>query len=160
MKLKALIFALLFAFAAGSAFADEYKGQFETTLVAQVEDLEWVSFKVDEGERLAKAGKFNVDTHFAAAKLQDPRTEQYSLNAFLVEQGEDDPVIYIDMNEDRSITPTEKFPFSRKGRRGWEAPVLLPVSEGSFKFCPIFLKYLEMTTTDKMGPEEIGIAHV
>src|SRR6186997_2389988 len=61
--------------------AEEFKGQFETTLVAGVEDLEWVIFKFDSGERFAKIAGAGEGAHFAAAKLLDPRTEQYSLRS-------------------------------------------------------------------------------
>ena len=84
----------------------------------------------------------------------DPRTEQYTLSAFLVEDGDEDPVLYVDLNEDRSFTANEKITLSRKGRRTWETTILLPIKEGSFKFCPILVQYLENTTAEKMGPED------
>lgn len=146
-------FLFLFAFSV-TAVAGDHTGQFETTLVANVEDKDRVILKQDDGARLQGVGPFPAGTHFAAGKLLDPRTEQFSLFAYLSEEDDiAEPVLYVDVNADRKITADERFKLTQPdedNERLWEATVLLPISEGIFKLCPIYVQYLRNTVTDKM----------
>ena len=146
--------------AAGNRGAAEYIGQFDTALIANVEDDEKVIFKSDTGERLQDAGKFDEGTHFSTAKLLDPRTEQYSVTAFLVEEKGHDPVIFIDLNDDHKLSADEKFTLKRNvdDTYIWHITVNLPIKDGIFKTCPIFIRYLKSYTLDKMTRDDRLIA--
>jgi len=140
-----------------TASAAEYTGQFQTTMVANVEDDERVIFKFDTGERLKSAGTFADTTHIAMGKLEDPRTGQFSVLAFLVEDKGKEPLLYADLNDDHLIAADEKYTLQRgvDDTYIWSTTVLLPVNDGGmFKLCPINVRYFKNYTTTKMGPED------
>ena len=93
-----LFVALLFAPAIASGA--EYTGQFDPTLVANVEEDERVIFQFDTGERLRNAGPMDGAAHIAMGKLQDPQSHQYSVLSYLVEEKGKEPVLYADLNDD------------------------------------------------------------
>jgi peroxiredoxin len=152
-----LIALVLFSAHAAAVFAAEYTGQFDTTLVANVEDDERVIFKFDAGERLKSAATFDSTTHIAMGKLQDPQTKQYSVLSFLVEEKGKEPVLYADLNDDHLIAADEKYVLKRgvDDTYIWAATVLLKVRDnGMFKLCPIFVRYFKNYTAARMGPED------
>ena len=159
MRLLTLVFLSSTALASDvlAAWGPEYLGQFASGLVANKEDHERVIFKNDSGSRLSNAGTFEPGTHFSMAKLQDPRSEQFSLTAFLVEEEDVKPVMYVDLNDSHTISPDEKIVLKRSKPNNpylWEAMVMLPLTEGIFKSCPVYLQYFKEVTTEKMGPED------
>src|SRR4051812_14266665 len=101
-----LFVALLFARA--TVLGAEYVGQFDPTLVANVEDDQRVVFKFDTGERLKNAGPVDSAAHIAMGKLQDPQSHQYSVLSYLVEEKGKEPVLYADLNDDHMIAADEK----------------------------------------------------
>ena len=150
-----LFVALLFAPAIASGA--EYTGQFDPTLVANVEEDERVVFQFDTGERLRNAGPMDGAAHIAMGKLQDPQSHQYSVLSYLVEEKGKEPVLYADLNDDHMIAADEKYVL----KRGvddvyiWSTTVLLQIrSGGIFKLCPINVRYFKGYTYGKMGSED------
>lgn len=140
-------------FAAGGA---EYSGVFQTDLAPNIEQYERVIFKFDTGERLKSAGPFDAAAHFAAGKLLDPRTQQYSILAYLVEEKGKDPAIFIDYNDDFQISVDERSVLKRNADDTflWNTTAAFPIKEGVFKSCPIFIRYFKSVITDKMSRED------
>ncbi len=162
MKIKILTLLLLFALiaiipvSAKAAGVGEYTGQFETTLVPNVEDDEDVIFKSDTGARLKDAGTFGPAAHFTAGRLLDPQTQQYSVVAYLVEEKGHEPVLFIDSNGDHKISADEKYVMRRNpdDTYVWNVTVMLPIKDGPFKMCPIYVKYLRSYTVEKMTKDD------
>jgi len=150
-----LFVALLFARTIASGV--EYVGQFDSTLVANVEEDERVVFKFDTGERLRNAVPVDGSAHIAGGRLQDPQSHQYSVLSYLVEEKGKEPILYADLNDDHVIAADEKYDL----KRGvddvyiWSTTVLLQIrSAGIFKLCPIYVRYFKGYTYDKMGSED------
>ncbi len=158
MKINFIALVLSLTFFSGHAFSlADYTGQFEPALVANVEDHERVVFKGDTGARLAKLGPFEEDTHFSVARLFDPRTGEYSMSAFLVEELDSKPLLFVDVNDDGTISADEKFTMARSRKDSsyeWEAMITLALKEGRFTSCPIFVQYLRSVMTDKMTRDD------
>ena len=68
----------------------EFTGQFETTLVANTEELERVILKPTTADRWKDAGTFSEGTHMTSAMIWDPVHERTSVYALLVEDEEED----------------------------------------------------------------------
>jgi thiol-disulfide isomerase/thioredoxin len=134
----------------------EYTGQFDPALVANTAVDERIVFKYDTGERLQETAKFDAMAHFTAGKLLDPRSQQYTLMAFLVEEKGKEPTIFIDLNEDRKFSADEKIVFKRNvdDTYIWNTTIVFPIKDGFFKTCPLVLKYYKNVTMDKMGAED------
>ncbi len=158
MKIRflTLFLAAVFAGSVQGAGGSEYTGQFFPELTANVEDSERVVFKEDAGERLKSAGPFDANTHITIGKLLDPRTQQFSILAFLVEGKGTNPVIYLDTDDDHMIAADEKFVLSRNADDTylWSVTAALKIKDGLFKTCPIFIRYFKSYKTDKMTKEE------
>ncbi len=158
MKTRILALGLLVTlfFAGRYIYGAEYTGQFDPTLIANTEDHENLIFKYDTGERLQEVGKFDGAAHFATAKLLDPRTQQYSITSFLVEEKGKDPALFIDLNEDRKFGTDEKFVLKRNPDDTyiWNTTLIFPIKEGLFKTCPVVLKYYKSVTMEKMSPSD------
>ncbi len=160
MKIRyiALSVALtLTCFAGLIVSAADYTGKFDPALVANIEDHERVVFKGDTGARISKLGPFEEDTHFSAARLFDPRTGEYSMSAFLVEEMDTKPLLFVDVNDDGTISADEKFTMARRRKDSsyeWEATITLAIKEGRFTTVPIFVQYLRSVLTDKMTRDD------
>ena len=136
---------------------DEFTGQFETTLIANTDDLARVVLKGVTMQQLK--GKFTVseDAHLAAARLTDPRTQNVSIIALLVEEHGEDPFIFVDMNGDNSLNDDEKVVLKRSEKDNpyiWQASIDIKLSDGMFKSLPMLVRYLKSVKFDKMGPED------
>lgn len=153
---SALMVSILLIARAAAAGDPEYLGQFETTLVPNVEDFERVIFKLDTGERLKGAGTFDPTAHFAAGRLLDPQTQQYSVLAYLVEEKGKDPFVFVDSNDDNTISADEKYELKRTpdDTYVWNTTAMLRVKEGMFKACPIFIRYFKSVIAEKMTRED------
>ncbi len=157
LTLLALFPIILFLFAGRAAAGGaEYTGQFDSSLVPNLEETERVIFKQDDGERLKNLGPFDSTAHFAVGKLLDPQTQQYSLLSYLVEEKGKDPVMYIDVNEDHIFTADEKYALKRNADDTyvWNTTAMLRVKEGAFKTCPVDVRYLKTYVTGKMSRED------
>ena len=141
-----------FAKAAGGV---EYIGQFEKNLAANVEEFERVVLTLDTAQTWKALGEFGSSAHFSSGRLAHPQTGQYSIVALLVEDGKKDPVLFADLNDDRKLTPDEKFTLKREKEDSpylWIATISLGAKDGFFASCPIFVRYFKSVQTEKMAP--------
>lgn len=139
------------------AGGSEYAGTFNKDLVPNVEDYERVVFKYDSGEQWRSLGKFGTSTHFATGRLMNPQTGQYSVVALIVEDGDEAPVIYADVNEDHRLSADEKFDLKEEKKDNpflWNATIPIAFKGGFFTNSQIFVRYFKSVKTDKMGPED------
>lgn len=87
----------------------------------------------------------------------DPKTQKYTVLALLIESGDKDPVMFVDLDGDNTLKETEKFEL-KQGKPDnpflWEATAGLKLTEGTFTTCPIFLRYFKRVRTEKMGPND------
>lgn len=164
MKLKyaalcfafATLFVLTGASTAIRAGGAEYNGQFETTLVANTEDLNRVIFKPISGSNVNVSKSFSEDAHLTSNRLPNP-TRQPSLVAVLVEEPDEKPVLLVDLNADNQFSDNEKFTFSREEKDNpylFVLTVNLPVKNSFFTVCPLFLRYFKDVQTAKMTEDD------
>jgi thiol-disulfide isomerase/thioredoxin len=149
-----LVFASVAVRAGGG---NEFTGQFEPGLIANDDDFERVVLKSETFERFKGRAAFSADSHLAAGQIMNPETQQYSLLAVLVEFEDNDPQLYVDLNGDYNLTNDEKFVLKREKEDNpylWETTIQLPVKEGFFKTCPVFIRYFKSVRSDKMGPDD------
>lgn len=141
---------------ARAAGGDEYVGQFDTTLIANKERLERIIFKSADKNSVRGINNLSDTVHISSNRLQNP-TGQSSLVAYLVEEQDEKPLIYVDLNADNNFTDDEKFVFKREIS---DNPYLfittfnVPVKNSFFTSCPIFLRYFRDYQTDKMTKED------
>ncbi len=130
----------------------EYAGQFDTTLVANAENLERIVFKPVSGSNLKGSKAFTETAHITSNRLVNP-TGQASLVAVLVEEEDEKPLLFVDLNADNSFGDDEKFVFKREKS---DNPYLMittikvPVKNSFFTNCPVFLRLFREYQTDKM----------
>lgn len=136
--------------------AGEYSGQFETALVVNPEETERVVFKHSTYfDRWKDAGDFGSDAHYASAQLIDPLTGQASLLALVVEADDEDPILFVDLDNNNRITSNEKIAFKNPTNPYlWEATVMIPLKGGFFTFAPMMVEYFESIKTDKMTDDD------
>lgn len=152
-SLRTLVFSVFCLASAAFAGGAEHTGQFDKTLAPNVEQHERIILALDSGEMWKNLGKFSPDTHFTTGRFAHPMTGQYSVVAVLVEDDDEDPMLFMDLNEDRKVTPDEKVNLKKeKGDNPylWIATVPLPVKDSFFTHAPIFLRYFKSITVDKM----------
>lgn len=157
IKLAAQLPILLLSATMLYAGGAEYNGQFESALIPNIDDFERVVLKSAswvKAEGLPAAGH---DQNLAAGKLIDPRSLEPSVLALLVDNNDDDPVIYFDGNGDGRLTTDEKYVMKRSKPDNpylWEATVELALDEGAFKSFPIFVRYFKSIRVENMGPND------
>jgi thiol-disulfide isomerase/thioredoxin len=158
--MRSTIFVLIFClFASGKSFAsgDEFTGQFDRELVANTEDFEQVVLKFVTRDKLDGNFEAVEGSHLAASKLLDPRTQKYSILAVLVEEKGELPVIYVDVNADKTLSAEEKYTLKQSETDNlylWDATAQLKMKEDTFTGLPIFIQYFKSFTNDEMGPED------
>ncbi len=157
LKIKPLFLAIILLLStAALAFAGndkEYSGQFDTALAANVEDSEQVVFKFVSADQIKGETAFSSTAHLAAARLYSPQTGKFSVTALLVEDKNDQPQIFVDLNGDSQFGNDEKFTLKRQEDDNpylWIATINLPVKDNFFTACPIFLRYFKTYKTAKM----------
>lgn len=158
----AVRFAVIVLFLTAQTFliaavgGDEYVGQFDTTLVANKENLDRIVFKAAAKNSLRGVNNLSDTVHITSNRLQNP-TGQSSLVAFLVEEQDEKPFIYVDLNSDNNFTDDEKFIFKREIS---DNPYLfvttfnVPIKNSFFTACPVFLRYFKDYQTSKMTTDE------
>jgi AhpC/TSA family len=142
--------SIMFAKPAGGA---EYIGQFEKSLAANVEEFERVILKRDAADKWAGLGSFDSSANFSSGRLSNPQTGQFSVFTLIVENGNDVPVIFADINDDRKLTSDEKFPLVQEKKDNpflWTTTIPVGLKEGFFSSCPIFVRYFKSIQTEKM----------
>ena len=154
----ALIFLFLTIGAASivRAGGNEYIGQFDTTLIANTENLERTIFNFSTNSNLKNALKLSDTAHFTTNRLVNP-TGRASLVAVLVEELDEKPVIFVDLNADNNFTDDEKFTFRREQNDNpflFITTVKVPLTNSFFTVCPIFLRYFKDVQTGKMTPSD------
>lgn len=153
-----LLFLLIFSTASNArAGGGEFVGAFSKDLVPNLEDYERVVFKFDSGEQWRSLGQFGTSTHFAAGRLMNPQTGQYSLVALIVEDGDKPPVVFADVNEDHRLSADEKFELKEEKEDNpylWNATIPIAFRGGFFTNSQIFVRYYRSYKTDNMGPED------
>lgn len=140
-----------------SAGGPEFTGQFDSSLVPNVEEYERVYLKGASAERFNGRLAVAENAHLAAGQIMNPVTQQHSLLAVMVEEAENDPVLYVDLNGDNNLSSDERFAMTQSEKDDpylWEATVNVKLNEGTFRSCPTFLQYFRSVQTEKMGPED------
>jgi len=154
----ALRLAVICLFLTAQAFSavrrgdNEYVGQFSTTLVADVENLERIVFKPISSGNLKGSKTFSETAHITANRLLNP-TGQASLVSVLVEEEDEKPLIFVDLNADNNFSDDEKFIFRREKSDNpylMTTTINVPVKNSFFTACPLFLRLLREYQTEKM----------
>jgi thiol-disulfide isomerase/thioredoxin len=160
-NISALRFAVIFLFLTAQTFSAvkgdaEYIGQFDSTLVANTERLERIVFKPVSSSDLKSAKPFSETAHITMNRLQNP-TGQAALVAILVEDEDEKPVIFVDLNADNSFGENEKIVFEQEEKDNsylWKASVNLPVRDNFFTSSSVFLRFFKDFRTPKMTDGE------
>src|SRR6185369_7361890 len=121
-----LVFSLLFAAVPIAAGGTEYTGQFEPGLIPNTEDFEKVILKFTNSIKVGGQPVSRQDEHYAAGRLIDPRTLEYTVLSLLVETGDENPVLYVDRNGDNSLSGDEKYVLKQSKKDNpylWEAVI-------------------------------------
>ena len=135
----------------------EFLGQFTPGLVANVTDFEKIIFKFTPVDKLKGQIKLPPDAHLTATRLIDPRSMENSVLALLVEEDGENPFVFVDTNGDKSLADDEKYPLKQAEENNpylWETTVELKLTEGTFKTCPIFLRYFRSIRQEDMKPDD------
>lgn len=154
INLLSTLVCLFFAF---SAVAADFTGQFEPNLIANTEDSEQVILKLVTRDKIKGTFEVAENAHLAAARIMDPRTQNYSIIALLVEERGELPVIYIDLDGDNALSKEERLtlkPSETDNPYLWQVTAELKMKEGIFKVCPVFIQYYKSVKMEKMGPED------
>lgn len=148
----AVIFSFTITLAVSMVRADgEYIGQFDTKLVAFTEDTERVVFKFASKDVLRGGKVPDESIHLTSNRIINPVGA--SLVAVLVEEQDAKPMIFVDLNADSSFGDDEKFTLRREVSDNpylWITTINVPVKDGFFTVCPIFIRYFRNYQTDKM----------
>ena len=149
-----VIVAAISLLTTSSAMAD-FTGQFEPTLVFNSEETDRVVFTPAPPQRWKDTGVSGSDVHVTTGQLVDPVTGQGSLLALLVEVEDEDPLLFVDQNDDNMISANEKFTMKNPTNPYlWEATVTLPLKGGFFTSSSVFVQYFERIQTEKMTDDD------
>ncbi len=168
MKLKSITFCLIFAcflftaqtFSAPKFDDNQFVGQFDPTLAAYTEDTERVIFKYATKDSLRGSKVEDDDVHLTTNRLQNPTGA--SLVSVLVEVPDAKPMIFVDLNADNAFSDDEKFTFKRQEKDNpylWITTINVPMKNGFFTACPIFIRYFRDVKTSKMSDSDRLIEH-
>lgn len=158
LKFKLLHLALFSLFLTVSLFAKmpadgEFIGQFDTTLAANTEDFERIIFKNASAASFKNFG-VKEDAQTSLSRLYNPQTGRASVTSLLVEYEDENPVIFVDLNEDKNFTDDEKFPLKKELEKNpylWNATINLPVKNGFFTAASIFVRYFREVEIEEMS---------
>jgi len=136
-------------------FADgvEFTGQFEKSLAPNVEEFERVVLKQSAAQTWVHLGQFSPTAEFAASRLAHPQTGKFSVMTVLVEDAGTDPVLFVDLNEDGTITPAEKAVLKLEKKDNpylWIGTAPLAAKGDFFTQAPIFIRYFKSVKVEKM----------
>lgn len=152
MKIKfyLALFCLLFLQASNSIAAD-FTGQFDKKLVPNVEEHEKVIFR-NVAPSLRTSGDIPDSAYVTVSRILNPSSGS-AHKAMLVEEKGQLPAIYVDLNDDNSISDDEKFTLKKELENNpylWNTTVNLPMKNSFFTDCPVFLRYFRNYTYGKM----------
>ncbi|HVE59252.1 MAG TPA: TlpA disulfide reductase family protein [Pyrinomonadaceae bacterium] len=159
--LKLTIFCLfLILGATASVFAGgdkEYTGQFDTALIANVEDHEKIVFKYVTADAVKSETALNPTAHLTAGQFIKPQGNG-SVRALLVEEEDSEtPHVFVDLNDDLMFGKDEKFELKQEEKDNpylWSTTVNLPVKDNFFTTCALFVRYFKSYKIEKMTPQE------
>lgn len=137
------------------AGGNEFSGQFTPVMVANDEDFERVIFTEEGNGNYKSIPGVGADSHLTVGRLYAPQTGSASVTTVLVENSNDAPFVYVDLNEDRNFTADEKITLQQEKKDNpflWNATVNLPIKNNSFTHAGIFLRYYKRVQTEKMSP--------
>jgi peroxiredoxin len=99
-----------------------------------------------------RGGKVSDESaHLTANRLINPVGA--SLVSVLVEEPDAKPMIFVDLNADNSFGDDEKFTLRREVSDNpylWITTFSVPMKDGFFTHCPIYIRYFRNYQTDKM----------
>lgn len=157
-RISALRLAVIFLLLSASVFARkgdvEFTGQFDSKLVSFKEDFERITFKPVAASSVK--GSFGANVNLTAARLINP-TGQASFVAVLVESEDKSPAIFIDFNGDNRFDDNEKYVFKQEEPDNpylWATVADVPIQEGIFTVCPIFIRFFKDYQTSEMTAAE------
>ena len=153
LRLAVICLFLTFQTFSAARGDNEYAGQFDTTLVANTEILERIVFKTASGSNIKSVKTFSETVHITGSRLVNP-TGQASLVAVLVEEEDEKPVIFVDLNADNIFGDDEKFVFKREKADNpylMATTINVPVKNSFFTVCPIFLRLFREYQTPNMS---------
>jgi thiol-disulfide isomerase/thioredoxin len=159
--LKLTIFTLFLILGASSASVlaggdKEYTGQFDTTLIANIEDDERVVFKPVTASEVKSETSLSPTAHLTAGQFVKPQGNG-SVRALLVEEADQTPYVFVDLNDDLTFGKDEKFELKQEEKDDpylWATTVNLPVANNFFTTCALFVRYYKSYRIDKMTPQE------
>ena len=152
LRLAAIVlFTITFSVSFVRADGGEYVGQFDTKLVADTEDTDRIIFNYVSKDSLRGSKVSDEAVHLTSNRLVNPVGA--SLVAVLVEEPDAKPMIFVDLNADNSFGDEEKFTLRREVSDNpylWITTISVPMKDGFFTRCPIYIRYFRDYQTDKM----------
>lgn len=135
----------------------EYIGQFDTALIANVEDYEKIVFKHVTADAIKSETALSPRAHLTAGQFINPQLNG-SVRALLVEEEDSEtPYVLVDLNNDSTFGKNEKLELKQEDKDNpyiWSTTVNLPVAGNFFKTCAIFVRYFKTFKIEKMTPQE------
>ena len=135
----------------------EFQGQFDKALVPNVEDFKRVVFKFFPNNQIKHLKSFNESAHNATTRIYNPQTGKSNLLASIVEIEDEDPFLMVDLNGDNIYQDNEQFPLKEEEEDNpylWTATINLPLSDGFFTSCPIFVRFFRNVRTSQMTDDD------
>ena len=134
----------------------EYIGQFDTALIANVEDHEKIVFKPVTPDAVRSETALSPTAHLTAGRFINPQGNG-SVLALMVEEKSENPYVYVDLNNDNTFGKDEKFELKQEEKDNpylWSTTVNLPVAGNYFTTCAVFMRYFKSFKIDKMTAQE------
>ena len=134
----------------------EYVGQFDTALIANVEDHEKIVFKPVSPGAVRTETALSETAYLTAGRFINPQGGG-SVLALLVEEKSAAPHVYVDLNNDNTFGKDEKIDLKQEEKDNpylWSITVNLPVKDSFFTTCALFVRYFKSVRYDKMTAQE------
>ncbi len=134
----------------------EYTGQFDTSLIANVEDHEKIVFKYVTADQVKSETPLSPTAHLTAGRFINPQGNG-SVIALLVEGKSETPLVFVDLNNDMTFGKDEKFELKQEEKDNpylWSTTVNLPVAGNFFTTCALFVRYFKSVKIEGMTPQE------
>ncbi len=112
----------------------EYIGQFDTALIANVEDHEKIVFKPVTAGDVRSETALSESAYLTAGRFINPQGNG-SVLALLVEEKSETPHVYVDLNNDNTFGKDEKFELKQEEKGNpylWSITLNLPVRDNFF----------------------------
>jgi peroxiredoxin len=151
-KIIACLWVLLIGSFTAVAGETEFIGKFDIGLVADMESFERLTFKFVSPDKNAQLG-LSENAQVSAAALIDPATGAPAVKTVLIEERGKAPLMFVDLNSDKSISPDEKITLSLDPETHgiYEATIKIPFKDKTFTVLPIIVRYFKGYRTSKMA---------